>query len=120
MMKSIAVGAAALALLVFAGPSSAQIGPPEPPLEGPGCPRVGTTSPRTSERTTMTINNPNRRNYTVYWIDFGGSPVPYAEMQGRTRYTVNTFVGHVWVLVGANGRCLTVFRAQPGNPEFTF
>lgn len=121
MFRACSIGAAGLLCLLLGSPSFAQIGQPEPPFEGPGCPRDGTVSPQSSARATLTIHNPSRRKMFLYWVDFDGSSVLYAEMQGKTKYTINTFVGHVWIMAGPSGStCETVIKIPRGNPEYTF
>jgi hypothetical protein len=111
-------GAAALACLILAAPAHAQIGQPEPPIEGPGCPRAGTTSPRSSERATVTFSNAERPRLSLYWVDFNGSVVEYRQLRRGQSYTVDTFVRHVWVVLDNNGDCVSVLRVPPGGGTF--
>lgn len=44
----------------------------------------------------------------MYWIDFNGGRVHYADVSPGDSYTQQTFVTHPWVAVGANGKCVGI------------
>ncbi|AVO44437.1 hypothetical protein [Phreatobacter cathodiphilus] len=105
------------ALIVSNVPSStqAQQRQPEPPIAGPGCPRAGTKSPRSSQRVPVTFFNGQHREAHLYWVDFNGNSVFYAKINRGQQYQVNSFAGHVWVALNERGRCVSTFAVSPAG-----
>lgn len=111
MKSTIYVAAVCAAFVVTNVPldTQAQQRQPEPPIEGPGCPRPGTKSPRTSQRAPVTFFNGQHREAHVYWVDFNGNSVFYSKINRGQSYQVNSFAGHVWVALNERGRCVSTF-----------
>lgn len=70
------------------------------------------------EGTTVTFKNLTRQPVTLYWVN-GGRRTPYPTLAPGATHTQNTYTGHVWLIVGADGRALAVFvgEAKPGIAE---
>lgn len=100
-------------------PVGAQQRQVEPPIEGPGCPRLGTRSPRSNQRASVNFFNGQHREAHIYWVDFNGSAVLYATLRRGQSYKVNSFVGHVWVILNESGRCVSNFPIAPGGGEIS-
>lgn len=93
----------------------------EPPSTGPGCPRQGTRSPQTNARAKVTFLNSNAGGtLSVNWVDLNGNWVHYGNIARGGQYVVDSFVGHTWVILNANGRCIGAPVVSPGQPTFAY
>ena len=93
----------------------------EPPSTGPGCPRQGTRSPRSNARAKVTFLNTNAGGtISINWIDFDGNWVNYASVARGRQFDSNSFVGHAWVVLDANGRCIGTPVVSSGSPTFAY
>ncbi len=101
--------------------TQAQTRQTEPPSTGPGCPRQGTRSPHATARAKVTFLNTNAGGtITINWIDFDGNWVHYANVARGRQFDSNSFVGHVWVVLDANGRCIGTPVVSTGTPTFAY
>jgi hypothetical protein len=89
--------------------------------DGPGCPHPGRhVSPRSSDRATVIFTNRADRAVNVYWLDFQGQPREYAALLPGQSYTINTFVGHLWIAKAQDRTCFGGLHAiRPGRNEIT-
>lgn len=54
------------------------------------------------------FTNAGTQPIAMYWIDFQGLRVHYADVAPGASYTQQTYVTHPWVAVGANGKCVGI------------
>lgn len=95
-----------------------------PPIEGPGCPRAGTKSPRSNVATSITFYNsgdPANGKIEVHWVDFNGNSVFYGHVAPRQRLNLNSWAGHVFAILNGRGNCIGVVKVpNGGTPTFGF
>ncbi|MBY0299390.1 MAG: hypothetical protein K2X71_25680 [Methylobacterium sp.] len=93
-----------------------------PPIEGPGCPRQGTKSPRSSSAIPVTFYNsgdPANGTVEVHWVDFSGNSVLYGRVAPRQKLDLKSWAGHIFVVVNGRGRCINVITVpSSGTPTF--
>ncbi len=54
----------------------------------------------------------------VMWIDFNGTPQPYANLNPGQSYTQDTAVGHAWMITDGPGNCLEIYVVPAGTSQF--
>jgi hypothetical protein len=59
--------------------------------------------------------NDRPRKVSLYWLDFDGRRVHYADLEPGQGYRQQTYVTHPWVAVDGDGRCRAVFVPQGGG-----
>ena len=54
----------------------------------------------------------------MYWLDFDGARVHYANLEPRQGYRQQTYVTHPWLVASTRGKCLGIFLPvrEEGNP----
>ena len=62
-----------------------------------------------AEREFTVENRSANRTMLLYWIDFDGKPVLYAEIGPRQKTTQGTYFGHLWTVESAGNRCEAIF-----------
>jgi dipeptidyl aminopeptidase/acylaminoacyl peptidase len=62
--------------------------------------------------TDVTFENRLGETVKLFWIDSGGSRVPYGSISAGEKHTQHTFVGHVWLVTSANSNNIAVFEAE--------
>ena len=93
----------------------------EPPSTGPGCPRQGHALAAGNARAKVTFLNTNAGGtISINWIDFDGNWVHYASVARGRQFDSNSFVGHAWVVLDANGRCIGTPVVSSGSPTFAY
>ena len=82
----------------------------------PSCrPERYSASPKTVEATTFSIINQTKDPIIVYWLDFEGKQQKWFDLAPGQTAKQDTYVGHLWLVTKANGRCLRIFAAAPGE-----
>ena len=82
----------------------------------PSCrPERYTASPKTVEATSFSIINQTKDPIIMYWLDFEGKQRKYFDLAPGQTAKQDTYVGHLWLVTKANGRCLRIFAAAPGE-----
>jgi len=67
---------------------------------------------RSLESTTslqLDYRNDRSRRVSLYWLDFQGKRVHYADLEPGEAYRQQTYVTHPWVAVDGDGRCRAIF-----------
>ena len=90
------------------------------PKTGPGCPSAGTRSPLTTQRTNATFLNRKGFPLKLYWIDTLGKWQARGEIAPNGSQITSSFVGHRWVLLDADGRCVGAPIVVKGNLTYPF
>jgi hypothetical protein len=54
-------------------------------------------------------NRSGARTLKLYWIDFEGKPVLYAEIGPRQKVTQQTYFGHLWTVESPGNCCDAIF-----------
>lgn len=70
---------------------------------------------RSHESTTslhIAYQNDHDRKVSLYWLDFEGRRVHYADLEPGQGYRQQTYVTHPWVAVDGDGRCRAIFVPQ--------
>lgn len=67
-------------------------------------------SPATNDAVTLEIDNTGTASIMLDWVDFEGQLKRYASIEPGTRYTQQTYVGHVWLITRGDRR-LGLFAA---------
>jgi hypothetical protein len=76
---------------------------------GRDAPRAST---RTGEETTVTFVNRTNAEIELFWRDSDGRRQSYGKVEAGGRHEQHTFAGHVWEVVGPDGRPLALFQAE--------
>ena len=92
----------------------------EPPITGPNCPPRRARSPGTQARAQTTFVNGNNFTISLYWVDFDGNSVHYGDIAPRRSLVLQSYVGHLWVALDRNGRCLGYSAVPAGQPTLAF
>lgn len=93
----------------------------EPPITGPNCPSSGARSPKSNTRAKVTfLNSSQSGKIAVYWVDFNGNSVHYADVQRGGTYVADSYVGHIWVALNAQGGCIATTAVPAGAPTLAF
>ena len=66
----------------------------------------------------VTFVNARLAPVEVYWISFEGKALLYKTLSSGQRYTQHTFTGHVWMVMAANGKCLSSMIAGQRDEEY--
>ena len=78
-----------------------------------GCPQEGhIKSPSSFDKASVTFDNQTVEDLKVYWIDFQGNRKFYSNLKAHSKYDQATWIGHVWVVVDAGGRCVNLESAN--------
>ena len=68
------------------------------------------------EETALTFQNRTDGNVSLFWLNTEGQRVAYGSVPMGASREMHTYAGHVWLAVGADGRPLGAWVAQP-TPE---
>lgn len=81
-----------------------------------GCSRCSTFGLRlvgsNDERELIVVNTARDRSTDLYWIDFDGQKVHYAEIPPSSQHVQSTFRGHIWIAENSLGYCDSVFIVE--------
>lgn len=80
-----------------------------PPLSPEDAPRAST---RTGAETAVTFVNRTEEEVELYWLATNGERRSYGKLPAGEEREQHTYAGHVWVVVGADGRVVAIFRAE--------
>lgn len=78
---------------------------------------IGAKSGASNTRTAIIFNNKTTVPIKIFWIDNEGVKKFYKELAPGTGYRQETYVNHIWVVTGASGNCLGLYRAEGGTRE---
>lgn len=92
-----------------------------PPPAEPLPPRadVPRRSAKTGEETTLVFANRTAGEVELFWLDANGQRRGYGRLGAGGERQMNTYAGHVWLVVGADGDELALVEArdEPGRVE---
>lgn len=54
----------------------------------------------------------------VFWVDYKGQLVNYANLNPGESYTIDTFVSHPWVFTDGPGNCIEMFYPAKGKNRY--
>jgi hypothetical protein len=54
----------------------------------------------------------------VFWVDYKGQMVNYANLNPGESYTIDTFVSHPWVFTDGPGNCIEMFYPAKGKSRY--
>lgn len=54
----------------------------------------------------------------VFWLDYKGKMVNYANLNPGQSYTIDTFVSHPWMFTDGRGNCIEMFFPAKGNSRY--
>ncbi|MFO0994860.1 MAG: hypothetical protein U1E67_23350 [Hyphomicrobiales bacterium] len=54
----------------------------------------------------------------VFWLDYKGQMVNYANLNPGESYTVDTFVSHPWVFTDGPGNCIEMYYPAKGKNRY--
>jgi hypothetical protein len=63
-------------------------------------------------RELVVTNAVGDRSARLYWIDFNGTPVFYAEIPPNGRHVQQTLRRHVWIAENSYGYCDVIFTVE--------
>jgi hypothetical protein len=64
------------------------------------------------------FQNETAETLQIIWINYTGSPETYDSLPPGGAYSVNTFVGNLWVIGDASSSCLGLFDIE-GSGQIT-
>jgi VHL beta domain len=67
---------------------------------------------------TVTFVNRTDAMRIVMWLDFGGNPKEYAQLQPGEKTTIKTFITHPWMFTDGPGNCHEIFKPKRGVKTF--
>ncbi|WP_075088438.1 hypothetical protein [Verrucomicrobium spinosum] len=67
----------------------------------------------------LRVLNQTKEPVELFWSDFDGQRRSYGRIQAGDARELETFAGHVWVVVNALGKPLRAFEAREGTLEVT-
>jgi len=68
-------------------------------------------SRRTGQETSVRFENRTRGNVRLFWIDRSGERKLYETIAAGQQHEQHTYEGHVWLVIGADGRPVAAFEA---------
>ena len=91
--------------------------PPAEPL--PGQADMPRRSTKTGEETALVFANRTAGEVGLFWLDANGQRRGYGRLAPGRERQMNTYAGHVWLVVGAHGDELALVEAreEPGRVE---
>lgn len=92
------------------GEPEVHVRPPETLLLTPP-PRGGRGSERTGAPTSLTFENATAAEIEILWIDGAGGRRSYGRLEAGGTTTQQTYTGHLWLVVDADGRALASAEA---------
>jgi len=54
----------------------------------------------------------------VFWLDYNGQMVSYANLNPGESYTIDTFVSHPWVFTDGPGNCIEMYFPAKGKNRY--
>ncbi len=92
---------------------------PDPEPLGRAKPLAPETAPkasyRTGEEVRLTLLNQSKEEVALFWLDGEGLRHPYGTLKPGEQNVQRTYAGHVWLIVGHDGKPLVAFVAEkPG------
>jgi hypothetical protein len=54
----------------------------------------------------------------VFWLDYKGQMVNYANLNPGESYTIDTFVSHPWAFTDGPGNCIEMFYPAKGKNRY--
>ncbi len=114
--------------------SKPQAAAPPPPPAAPPAPAVVTTAPGpdpscrslsslrsqgSSANAKLIVINKSGMYRSVMWIDFNGQPKDYGGLNTGDQMTLDTFVGHPWMIADGPGDCIEIVMPHPGTRVVT-
>jgi dienelactone hydrolase len=69
--------------------------------------------PSGGEGTSVLFRNLTAQDVQLFWISGGGERTAYGTVKPGETHLQNTYAGHAWLVVGANGEELALFVAEP-------
>lgn len=83
------------------------------PVFGAPCDTGGLRSAGSNEGRELIVHNQvGDRSASLYWIDFAGQKVLYAEIPPNGRHVQQTYRGHVWISENSYGYCDVIFTVE--------
>lgn len=70
------------------------------------------SSTSAGQRVSFSFQNESSETLQIIWINYSGSPETYATLPPGETYSVNTFVGNVWLIGDASSNCLGIFDIE--------
>jgi uncharacterized protein len=67
---------------------------------------------------TVTFVNKSKSYRGVMWLDFGGTPVTYTNLNPGQSYTAQTFLTHPWMFTDGPGNCMEIYQPRQGDTRF--
>jgi uncharacterized protein len=67
---------------------------------------------------TITFVNKSKSYRGVMWLDFGGTPVTYINLNPGQSYTQKTFLTHPWMFTDGPGNCMEIYQPKSGDTRF--
>jgi von Hippel-Lindau disease tumor supressor len=81
-----------------------------------GCSNAGNMrSIKSNRQITVVFANGPGRSVNVYWINFTAGRQLYKSLGPNERYSINTFIGHSWVVTDTSNNCVMAFVANAGG-----
>jgi TIR domain/VHL beta domain len=78
---------------------------------------VGAKSAATSTRTAIIFTNKTAAPIKIFWLDHQGVRKLYRELAPGSVYRQETYVNHIWIVTGASGNCLGLYRGEATTQE---
>ncbi len=85
--------------------------------EAAGC-NLGAKSKKSTASVKVKFVNKSGEYRGVFWLDYNGKMVNYANLNPGESYTIDTFVSHPWVFTDGPGNCIEMFYPAKGKNRY--
>jgi hypothetical protein len=90
------------------------------PGADPSCKELFKVKSQGSDRPAkITFVNKSGMYRSIMWLDFGGQPKDYANLQAGEEVTLDTFLTHPWMITDGPGDCIEIVMPHPGTRVVT-
>jgi hypothetical protein len=109
-MKRTAIGWILLAVMLPLGMACAD-------AEAAAC-KPGAKSKKSNVAVKVKFVNKSGEYRGVFWLDYKGQMVNYANLNPGQSYTIDTFVSHPWVFTDGPGNCIEMYFPAKGKNRY--
>jgi hypothetical protein len=80
--------------------------------------KQGVKSKKSTVPVKVKFTNKSGEYRGVFWVDYNGQMVNYANLNPGQSYTIDTFVSHPWVFTDGPGNCIEMFYPAKGKTRY--
>ncbi len=69
----------------------------------------GLTSTESNISTFINFRNNSSQSLQIFWINFDGQRIKYADLEPGQEYKQQTYLSHPWIVANESGKCLRIY-----------